>query len=124
MSRTVGFIATLIVGAIGGYVYVKQAQTLTELGRTPNTMIDLTAVRNDLIAIANAESRYSAINAKYASLEELRAYGDIHIPSRANYSYSSEATESNFKITATYSGPDKNAPKRISITETMAMETE
>ena len=124
MGRIIGLIALLIVGGIGGYVYVKQAQTLSELGRTPNTMIDLTVVRNDLIAIANAEHRFSAINGKYASLEELRAYGDIHIPSRDTYSYSSEATEGNFTIIATYSGPDRNAPKRISITETMALKTE
>src|SRR5690242_1130042 len=113
MSRSVGFIATLIVVSIGGYVYFKQVQTVTQSGTSPKTMIDVTGVHNDLIAMANAERRYLATNGKYASLEELRADGDIHIPSRANYDYSVNASESNFRIIATYAGPDQNAPKRI-----------
>jgi hypothetical protein len=124
MSRSFGFIATLIVVGIGGYVYVKQTQTVTHLGTTAITAIDLTAVRNDLIAIANAERRYWATKAKYASIEELRANGDIYIPSRANCNYTIEATENNFKIIATYSGPSQNGPKRISMDETMEMKTE
>ena len=121
--KSFGLIGMLIVVAVGGYVYMQQTQSLTQSGSTPKTTIDVTAVRNDLIAVANAERRYWATNAKYASLDELRTDG-VPIPTRPNYSYSAEATENNFRIIATYSGPDPSAPKLLSINETMEMTTE
>ena len=122
MSRGFGFIATILVVAIGGYIYTRQAQTLTPIGAAPNTMIDVTAVHNDLVAMANAERRYQVMNAKYASLEELRENGDIHIPTRPSYRYSIDASDSAFKIIATYTGADPKAPKHISVDETMVVQ--
>jgi hypothetical protein len=124
MGRAVGFIVVIIVAAIGGYLYTRQTQSVTNAGATAETMIDVVGVQNDLRAIANAERRYWATNAKYASLDELRANGDIHIPTRPNYSYSAQATETRFKIIAVYLGPDPKAPKRITLDETMAMTTD
>lgn len=114
----------VIVVAIGGYLYMREAQTITPAGTNPKTTIDVTAVRNDLLGIANAERRYWATNAKYASLDELRVNGDISIPRRAHYTYSAEANDSSFKIIAIYSGPDPNAPKRMSVDETMTLRSE
>jgi hypothetical protein len=124
MGRTFGFIAVLIVIGIVGYLYMQQVQTVTPGGIVPQTTIDVTGVRNDLMAMANAERRYWASNTRYASLEELGANGDIEIPTRAHYSYSIDAGETNFKITATYSGPDPKAPQRLSVDETMTLRTE
>ena len=70
--------------------------------------------------MANAERRYWASNARYASLEELRANGDP-IPSRASYAYSVEASDTAFKIVGTYSGDDPRVPKHLSIDQTMAL---
>src|SRR5216117_4232104 len=111
MGRGFGLIAGLIVVAIGGLLYSRQLQTLTPGGAAPSSAIDVVGVRNDLMAIANSERRYWVINAKYASLDELRENGDIHIPIRANYTYSTETSDISFKIIATYSGPDPKAPK-------------
>src|SRR5438093_9034889 len=124
MGRAFGFIVLVIVVAIGGYLYMKQTQSVTSVGSNPETTIAVTAVRNDLLAIANAERQYFASNGKYASLDELRTGGDITIPTRANYSYSAETTGSTFKIIAVYSGPDARAPKRLTVDETMAFTTE
>jgi len=122
MGRAFGFISLIIVVAIGGYLYTKQVQSVTSVGgSTPTTTIDVTAVRNDLLALANAERQNFASNGKYASLDELQSNGVIRIPSRPNYSYSAETGENNFKIVAAYSGPDPKAPKRIAIDETMAI---
>ena len=123
MGRSVGFLMLIVVVAIGGYIYMRQAQSVTTVGSNPETTIDVTAVRNDLLAIANAERRYWATNAKYASLDELRSNGDTRVPSRPNYTYSAEITDNAFKITATYSGSDPTAPKGITIDETMSMTT-
>ena len=123
MGRSLGFLVLVIVVAIGGYLYTRQAQSVTTAGATPKTTIDVTAVRNDLLGIANAERRYFATNAKYASLAELRANGDINIPTRPNYFYSAQATETSFKIIAVYSGPDAKAPKRMTVDDTMTITT-
>ena len=55
MGRAFGFIVLVIVVAIGGYLYMKQTQSVTSVGSNPETTIAVTAVRNDLLAIANAE---------------------------------------------------------------------
>ena len=123
MGRSFGFIMVIIVVGIGGYLYTRQAQSLTAIGANPTTAIDVTAARNDLLALANAERRYWASNAKYAALDELQKNGDTHVPRRPNYSYSAQATETSFKIIAVYSGPDPKAPKRITVDETMAITT-
>src|SRR5262249_50706752 len=124
MGRSFGFIALIIVVAIGGYIYLKQAQPVTAVGSNPQTTIDVTAVRNDLLAIAKAERNYFASNGKYASLGELRSNGDVTIPSRPNYSYSAEAADSSFKVVAVYSGSDPQAPKRLTVDDTMTITTD
>jgi len=122
MGRAFGFTAVIAVVAIGAYLYTKQVESATSAGgSTPTTTVDVTGVRNDLLSLANAERQYWASNAKYASLGELQSNGGVHVPTRSNYSYSAEAGETSFKITATYSGPDPKAPKRMAIDETMAI---
>ncbi len=124
MGRAFGFILVVTVVAMGGYLYTKQAKSVTSVGSNPQTTVEVTGVRNDLLAIANAERRYFASNGKYVSLDELRTGGDISVPARPNYTYSAQTTESTFKIIAVYSGPDAKAPKRITVDETMAIRTD
>jgi hypothetical protein len=124
MGRSVGFIVVLVAVAIGLHLYSNQLQTLKSGEAEVSSKIDVVGVRNDLMAIANAERRYLAINGKYASLDDLRENGDIHVPSRPNYKYAAETSDASFKIIATYFGPDGKAPKRISVDETMTVKTE
>jgi hypothetical protein len=121
MGRSVGFIMLIIVVAIGGYLYTRQAQSVTTVGGNPETTIDVTAVRNDLLAIARAERNYFASNGKYATLDELRTNGDMKVQNRLNYSYSAQTSDTGFKIIADYSGPDPKAPQRFTVDETMAI---
>jgi hypothetical protein len=115
----------VVVVGIGGYVYMKQAQSITAIGSNPQTTIDVTGVRNDLLALAKAERQHFASTGKYVTLDELRTSGDLSaMPARPNYSYSAEAAESSFKIIAVYSGPDPKAPKRLTVDDTMALTTE
>jgi hypothetical protein len=123
MGRSLGFVLLIIVVAVGAYIYTRQAESVSAGGAAPNTVIDVTAVRSDLLGIANAERRHFASNGKYASLQELRTSGDTLIPTRESYSYSVETTDTTFKATASYSGSDPKAPKHITIDETMALTT-
>ena len=129
MSRSLGFIGLLIVLGIGAYLYMRQAQSVSPGGSaaTPRSTIDVAGVKNDLIALANAERRHFAAEGKYVSIDELRSSGDISMPSnsRGPYSYSAETSDSGFRITATYSGPpDAGVPRSLSIDETMQVKTE
>jgi len=124
MGRAFGLISVIVVVAIGGYIYTRQAESITSVGRNPQTTVDVIGVRNDLLAIANAERRYWATNSRYASLDELRKNGDIEVPRRKDYVYSAETSDGGFKIVADYSGSDPDAPKVISVNEAMTISSE
>jgi len=124
MGRAFGFIMLIAVVGIGGYIYTKQAQSVTSIGSNPQTTVDVTAVRNDLMALANAERQHFASTGKYVPLDELRTSESVTLPTRPNFSYSAETGDSTFKIIATYSGPDPKAPKHLAVDETMAMTTD
>ena len=123
MGRAFGFLVVIVAGGIGAYVYMQQLETVTPGTTGINTAIEVTGVRNDLTAMAQAQKRYWAVNSRYATLEELRNNGDIHIPSRETYTYSVDAGETKFTIVASYNGSDPKAPKRITVDETMSLVT-
>ncbi len=123
MARTLGILGLLIALAAGAYLYMKQTQAVSPAGTAnPRATVDVVGVRNDLIAIANAERRRFASDGKYVSLDDLRSNGDISMPSnsRGPWSYSSEVTDTGFRIVATYTGePVAGSPRTLSIDETM-----
>lgn len=126
MGRALGFIGVLIAVGIGAYLYTQQAKSASVGGSSPRATIDTVGVKNDLIAIANAERRRLASDGKYVSLDELRSNGDISMPgnTRGPYTYSVETSDSGFRVVARYSGPDPKAPKSMSIDQTMRITTE
>src|SRR3954462_5168072 len=124
MSRLFGFVGLLVVLAVGAYIYKQQIVATSAPGgatANPRATIDVAGVKNDLLAIAQAERRYWASNGKYVSIDELLTNGDISMqkPSRGPFNYSSTANESGFVITATYSGDDAGVAKTMSIDQTM-----
>ena len=126
MSRTVGLIGVLLAAAIGFYLYTQQAQTVSQGTANPRATIDLAGVKNDLIALASAERRYFATEARYASIDELRSHGDISMPtnSRGPFAYTAEVSDTGFRILATYAGPPgTSAPQTLSIDESMQITT-
>ncbi|HUQ49489.1 MAG TPA: hypothetical protein VM056_02150 [Terriglobales bacterium] len=121
MGRAFGFIGLLIAVAVGAYLYTRQAKSALPAGVTsPKAAIDLTAVKNDLLAIAQAERRYHTMNSKYGTLAELRENGDTNVSdSRGPYSYSVATQDAGFVAKAVYSGDDPAMPKTVSIDQTM-----
>jgi|GEM_PF-1221481 len=115
MGRSTGFIGLVIVVAVGGYLYTSQLKQVAATGDAPSTAVSLTGVRNDLHAMAQSEQRYAVTHRGYASLDELRTDGDIHVPSRPDFIYDIDAGIDHFTITATYTGHDPKAPKHIRI---------
>lgn len=126
MSRIFGFLGVLLVAGVGFYLYTHSAQSASPEGvGSPRATIDVAGVRNDLLAIANAEKQHYALEGKYLSLDELRAKGTV-IPAdrRGPWSYSAEIGDTNFRIVATYSGPEvAGVPKILSVDQTMTIES-
>jgi len=126
MTRALGFIGLLVALAIGFYLYTKSTQaTSSAMGAaTPRAAIDVSGVRQDLLAFAAAEKQQFALEGKYLSLDELRAKGTaLPADRRGPYSYSADVSGTSFRITATYLGEESGgAPKSLTIGETMEIE--
>ena len=124
MGRAFGYLGLLVVVAIMGFLYTRNAQSISGSAAPPKVVVDLTGVQNDLISMANAERQYQASNGKYASIEELQTNGTMNFSGRKRegWTYSSQADEQSFKIIATYSGPAlEGVPGQITIDQTMAI---
>jgi hypothetical protein len=125
MGRALGFISLIVVVAVGAYIYMRQTQSVMTAGTSnPRATVDLIGVRNDLIAIAQAERSYGSLNGKYVSLEELRAQGSLTMDrnNRGPYTYSAEVSDGGFRIVATYNGPDSGMPKSLSVDGSMMVQ--
>jgi hypothetical protein len=129
MARLFGFVGLLAAVVIGLYLYSRQAQSI--MGGTnaaaPSTTYNVIGIRNDLLALANAERSHFALEGKYVSLDELRSSGDISMKAnnRGLCSYAASVSETSFRITATCSGQAApGTPSRFSIDETMQINSE
>lgn len=124
MGRLFGFVGTIIVLAIGMYIYSQQVKNVSAVGgqSTPTGAVNITGVRSDLISLASAERNYYGQQAKYASLDELVSEKYVTIErSRPPYTYDISTTSSGFQVTATRSTP--GSPARIWIDETMQVQS-
>jgi hypothetical protein len=123
MGRAFGFLTLIAVVAAGAYIYMRQTQGVMSAGTSnPTATVDLIGVRNDLIAIAQAERSHGAAQGNYVSIDALRSQGDLAMTrdNRGPYSYSAELNETSFRIVATYAGPESSGmPKTISVDQTM-----
>jgi hypothetical protein len=127
MGRAFGFIALIIVVGAGAYIYMRQTQGATiGTAASPTARVDVMGVKNDLIAIAQAERNHGALQGTFVSLEELRSQGDLTMSrkNRGPYTYSAEVSSGGFRILATYSGSDPAMPKVISIDQSMQISQE
>jgi hypothetical protein len=128
MGRAMGFVTLIAVVGVGAYIYMRQTQGVMTAGTSnPTAAVDLIGVKNDLLAIAQAERTYAATHGVYVSLDELRSQGELTMtrPNRGPYSYSAEVGEGSFRIVATYSGPETSGmPKTLSIDQSMQISQE
>ena len=124
MGRAFGFIGTMIVMAVGMYIYSIQLKdtSTTGAGGSPTGTANIVGVKNDLIGIANAERGYFATQQKYASLDELISGNYLTIQrQRPPYAYDVDITPSGFQATATRDSA--GAPAQLWIDETMQIKS-
>jgi len=123
MGRAFGFLTLIVVVAAGAYIYMRQTQSAMTAGTSnPTATADLMGVRNDLLAIAQAERSHAALQGSFVSIDALRSGGDLTMArnNRGPYNYSAEISDSAFRIVATYSGPENSGmPGTLSIDQSM-----
>jgi hypothetical protein len=123
MGRAFGFISLILVVAVGAYIYMRQTQSVMTAGTTsPTATVDLIGVKNDLLAIAQAERSHNALHSGFVSIAELRSQGELVMQrdNRGPYTYSAEVSDSSFRIVATYAGREGSGlPRTISIDQGM-----
>jgi len=123
MGRVFGFMSLLLAMGIGMYIYSRQVQSTASVagGNSPKAAIDITAVRTDLMTIAQAERGYFALEGKYASLDELISSRSIAVSrERLPYSYEVETSGSGFRVIATRHGAEaEGIPSEFSVDENM-----
>jgi len=102
---------------------MRQSQTVMSAGSpNPAATVDLMGVRNDLLAIAQAERSHAALKGSYVGLEQLREEGDLAMQrtNRGPYNYSADVSDTSFRIVATWTGPENaGMPPTLSIDQTM-----
>jgi hypothetical protein len=97
-------IGLLIVAAICVVIYKYYFSESVAPGvTTPVQTIDVVGVKNDLIAIGQAERIYQAEHGSYASLDDLVSSGAMAIKKsgRDGYTYDLEPSADGFRVTAT-----------------------
>jgi hypothetical protein len=126
MRALMGLLGVVIALAAGQFVYRSyftgsSGDAVTLDSNNPRAVADVAGVKNDLMAMAQAERAYMALNGRYASLDELQRSGHLQIDparGRLGYSYSAHVSDRSYVITASYSGPATGMPT-LSINESM-----
>jgi hypothetical protein len=124
MKAVGGIVALVLVLGIGLFIYKTQFTQGPMGGKPPMQTIDVAGVRNELIALAQAERIYLASHGSYASLDQLQQDGSTTVSDGARRGYSFAATVDDgqhFKITATPSDPAKAGWPTVTIDDTMQL---
>jgi hypothetical protein len=123
VNRGGAFVGMLTAVIVAGFLVTQYSRKSGDQGAgNPRATVDIVGVKNDLVNLANAERGYFAREGKYASLDELRAAGDITMASngRGPYHYGADVSDNSFRITATYTGPpEESAVSTLTIDESM-----
>ncbi len=113
MRALAGLLAAVAL-AFGVYYFHLRQMPSTDAGTAPTQAISLTAVRSDLLQIAQAERSNIALNSKCDSLDELISSGALTIGRRERdgYSYQVSCSGMDFQVIAEHPGPPAAAGVR------------
>ncbi len=118
-------VGILIVAALSVVVYkLYLTKALPTEGKTPQQTIDVVGVKNDLLAIAQAERGYQAEHGFYASLDVLESSGAMAMkkPGRDGYTYEVQTSPGNFQAIARCSSAPELPCTNYSIDSSMQVQ--
>jgi len=103
MRAVLGVAAVLVAAAIMLFIYKNSlTQSQAAGAATPTHTIDVVGVKNDLLAIAQAERAYQVEHGSVGSLDELVSSGAMSMKKsgRDGYTYGVESSGDGFRVTA------------------------
>jgi len=103
MRAVLGLAAVLVAAVILLFVYKNSlTQSQAAGAATPSQTIDVVGVKNDLLAIAQAERAYQVEHGSVGSLDELVGSGAMSMKKagRDGYTYDVESAGDGFRVTA------------------------
>ena len=100
MKSMVGILVVLVISLLAYKYYFAKAQS--DGAGTPAQTINIVGVKNDLLALAQAERGYQAEHGGFASLDDLTSSGALAMQnrSREGYTYEIENTSTGFRAVA------------------------
>lgn len=120
-------LALLVVVLIAGltYKFYFQKSASVDGASTPTQTIDVAGVKNDLLAIAQAERLYQAQHDSYASMDDLVSSGAMSMrkSGRDGYTYDVSASTDNFQVVAHCPIQTNPSCSSYSIDQTMEIQT-
>ena len=118
-TRNMGKLAGILVFvavSLGIYYFAFKKMPTTDRGTAPTQNINLTAVRRDLLQIAQAERSNIALSSHCSSIEELISNGSLTMsrPEREGYTYEIQCKgdSGEFAITARHASAPEGSPIR------------
>jgi uncharacterized protein YpmB len=100
MGRVLGLLIVMVIVALSYKLYFSHLRS-TGTG-SPAQAINVVGVKNDLVAIAQAERAYQAEHGSYASLDQLTSSGAMTMikSGRDGYTYDVETSSGGFRAVA------------------------
>jgi hypothetical protein len=100
MKGMLGILVVALISLLAYKYYFASAQS--DGAGTPAQTINIVGVKNDLIALAQAERSYQAEHGGFASLDDLTSSGALTLQnrSRQGYTYEIENAPSGFRVIA------------------------
>jgi len=100
MRNILGLLVVALIVMIAYKAYFSKMQSAET--RTPVETINVVGVKNDLIAIAQAERLYQAQHGAYASLSDLNSSGEMSMTKfdRDGYTYDVDTSSGSFRVIA------------------------
>jgi len=127
MKAAGGIIGLVIVLAIGMFVYKSEFTQGPTGGAPPAQTIDVAGVKNELVALAQAERLYLASHGSYAGLDQLQQEGSTTVANGARRGYGFTASVDDgqhFKIIATPTDPEKKGWPTLAIDDTLQISSQ
>jgi hypothetical protein len=123
MRSLVGLIFALLIVFATYKLFFSELQSTGSAA--PARTIDVVGVKNDLIAIAQAERVYQVEHSSYATLEQLTASGAMSMPKtgRGGYAYDVDASTDRFQVVAHCPAAANPGCSNYAIDETMQVST-
>lgn len=123
--RAIAGILVAAALALGIYYFYLKSLPAADRGTLATQSISLTGVKNDLIAIAQAERLYVAQNGSCAGMDTLTSSGALSATKsgRDGYTYAVDCSGVNFRITASHRPAQAGTPSvhypTMSVDQTM-----